>query len=51
MKYKICVYIEESDDHNGIGNDIETEFCLVGPEFDYLEEAQDFKDKMINNME
>jgi len=51
MKYKIWLYVEEIDEDTDHYEDIESELCSVGPEFETLEEAQEFKDKMINDME
>ena len=49
MKYEVWLYVEEIDEETDHYEDVES--CSVGPEFETLEEAQEFKDKMINDME
>jgi len=51
MKYKIVLYIEETDDDAGCYNNMESEFCFVGPYFDTLSEAHNLIKKMTNNLE
>jgi len=46
IKYKIWMFIEETDEETDCYEEIDGTMCSIGPEFKTLDEAKEFQEKL-----